>query len=97
MSSDELGPSFRKFIDSTTAITLARFFMPLVVAVLGYFLSTTLSDLKFSNQQIWAQLGKMIDAQAVTNAAAAGVSAKVDAAVKQLDHLQGQVDSLPRR
>jgi hypothetical protein len=87
---------FRKAIDSTLMLTLARFFMPVVVAVLGYFLTTTLSDLRAANQQIWVQLSKIADVQSATNSMQSGLSVKVDSAVKQLDHLQAQVDSLPR-
>lgn len=89
--------SFRKVIDSTLAITLARFFMPMVVAVLGYFLATTLSELKDANRQVWVQLAKMVDGQATSNAVQSGLSVRVDSAVKQLDHLQIQVDGLQRK
>jgi hypothetical protein len=93
---DENAP-FRKAIDSTLAITLARFFMPLVVAVLGYFLVTTLGDLKSRTEQVQAQVFKMIDVQSATNSMQSGLSVKVDSAVKQLDHLQAQVDGLQKR
>jgi len=87
----------RKAIDSTVMLVLARFFMPAVLAVLGYFVVTTLGDLKSAQQQMWLQLAKMVDGQATANAVQSGLSVRVDSAVKQLDHLQSQVDSLPRR
>lgn len=87
----------RKAIDSTVMLVLARFFMPMVVAVLGYFLITTLGDLKDANRQVWVQLAKIVDGQAQASAVQSGLSVRVDGAVKQLDHLQAQVDSLPRR
>jgi hypothetical protein len=98
---------FRAAIDSTLAITFARFGMPVVVAVLGYFAMTTINDLKAGqkdglnelkegNRQVWVQVSKIADAQAATNIVQGTLSAKVDGAVKQLDHLQVQVDSLPR-
>jgi hypothetical protein len=88
---------FRKAIDSTVMLAIARFLMPAVVAVLGYFLSSTLDDLKRANQNVWQQVNKMADAQVQTNIMQSGLSVKVDNAVKQLDHLQLQVDGLPRR
>jgi hypothetical protein len=88
---------FRKAIDSTLALTFARFGMPIVVLVLGYFLSTTLSELKDANRQVWVQLTKMVDGQAQANAVQSGLSVRVDGAVKQLDRLQTQVDGLQKR
>jgi cell division protein FtsB len=104
--SDE--PSFRKVIDSTTMLTLARFFMPVVLAVIGYFMVTTINDLKAGQRdglsqlkegqtQVWVQISKIADAQATTNTVQSALSSKVDGAVKQLDHLQVQVDNLPKR
>jgi hypothetical protein len=99
---------FRAAIDSTLAITLARFGMPVVVMLLGYFFSTMMSDLKTGqrdglnelkegNRQVWSQVSAIATAQAAANTAQGSLSAKVDGAVKQLDHLQIQVDSLPRK
>lgn len=98
---------FRAAIDSTAMLTLARFGMPIVVAALGALLMYTLNDLKTGQrdglselktgqQQVWLQISKMTDAQATTNAMQSGLSVKVDAAVKQIDHLQVQVDNLPK-
>lgn len=99
---------FRKVIDSTTMLTLARFGMPIVVTALGYFMIATISDLKTGqkeglselkegNRLVWVQVSKIADAQSAANAVQSGLSVKVDSAVKQLDHLQAQVDSLPKR
>ena len=79
----------RAAIDSTLMLVLARFFMPAVVAVLGWFLSSLLDDLKRNNEHIRGQLGHVSEQQATA-------TAKLDATVKQLDRLQGQVDALPR-
>jgi hypothetical protein len=105
--SDRNAP-FRAAIDSTVAITFARFFMPAVVSILGYFMISTINDLKAGQKdglselkdgqrQVWVQVAKIADAQATTNTVQGALSAKVDGAVKQLDHLQVQVDSLPKR
>jgi hypothetical protein len=87
----------RAAIDSTTMLVLARFFMPTVVAVLGYLLTVTLDDLKTQNREMWSQIRRLTDTEAAATSVQTGLSAKVDGTVKQLDHLQQQVDSLPRR
>ena len=99
---------FRAAIDSTLAITFARFGMPVVVMILGYFFSTTLSDLKTGQKdgiaemrdgqsKVWVQMGKVVEAQSASVAIQSGLSVQVANTAKQLDHLQTQVDSLPRR
>lgn len=99
---------FRKLIDSTTMLTIARFAWPVVIGLLGYLGAMQLSDLKAGQRdglaelkdgqrQVWTQVSKIAEAQATTNSIQSGLSVKVDSAVKQLDHLQAQVDSLPRK
>lgn len=80
----------RAAIDSTLMLVLARFFMPAVVAILGWFLTNILGDLRSANDRMQAQL-------MTQSAQAATVTAKIDAAQHQLDRLQVQVDGLPRR
>ena len=90
-------PQLRKAIDSTTMLVLARFLMPAVVAVIGYFITITLDDLKQANLRTLVQIAKVTDAQATTAIVTGALTVKVDGAVKQLDHLQAQVDSIARR
>jgi hypothetical protein len=96
---------FRSLIDSTLAITLARFGMPVVVALLGWLFSNMLSDLKTGQRdglselkvgqvQVWTQIGKLSDAQTSNSVALGTLSSKVDGGLKQIDHLQIQVDKL---
>jgi hypothetical protein len=103
---DEHAP-FRKIIDSTLMLTLARFAMPMVVGLLGWLFSTMLSDLKSGQrdglselktgqQQVWTQMGKLSDVQTANSIALGTLSSKVDGGLKQLDHLQMQVDGLQR-
>lgn len=98
---------FRKVIDSTVMISIARFLMPIVVAALGWFFVTMLGDLKAGQKEglselkegqraVWAQMSKMTDVQAATNNVQGGLVATVNGAVKQLDHLQMQVDGLQK-
>lgn len=87
----------RAAIDSTTMLVLARFFMPAVVAILGWFLTSVLGDLKTANDRMQSQLLRLTEQQAMAGAATATVTAKLDAAQKQLDRLQIQVDVFPKR
>jgi hypothetical protein len=87
----------RAAIDSTVMLVLARFLMPSVVAVVGWFAISALDDLKQTNKSLSVQVIKVGDAQAAVVSAQAGLTAKVDGAVKQLDHLQIQVDRLQQR
>jgi Tfp pilus assembly protein PilN len=79
----------RAAIDGTFMLVLARFFMPIVVAVLGYFLTGTLDDLRRDNRTMQSQISHLSEQQAQ-------VGAVMSSTVKQLDRLQIQVDSLPR-
>jgi hypothetical protein len=99
---------FRKIIDSTAMLTIARFAWPVVIALLGWLGATQLSDLKEGQRaglnelkegqrQVWTQISKVTDVQAATNTVQSGLVAKVDGAVKQLDRLQTQVDGLQKR
>ena len=90
-------PIFRRAIDSTVMIAFARFFMPIVLAIVGYFMTTALSDIKIANKEVWVQLSKLNDTQAAAQAVQSGLAVRVEGVVKQLDHLQVQVDTLPRR
>src|ERR1700674_1646409 len=96
---------FRKIIDSTLMILIARFVMPITIAALGWFLTSMITDLKAGQKegltelrdgqkQVWLQISKMVDAQATTNVIQSGLSVQVNNTAKQLDHLQAQVDSL---
>jgi hypothetical protein len=99
---------FRAMIDSTTMITIARFAWPPVLLLLGWLGSMQLSDLKAGQKeglgelrdgqrQVWVQIGKMTETQATTNSVQSGLVSKVDAVKEKVDHLQAQVDSLPRK
>jgi len=96
---DESGfdfPILRKAIDSTTMLVLARFLMPVVVAIMGWFVTRTLDDLKENEMRVQTRLERLWEAQATTNVQAATLTGKVDAAVHQLDRLQAQVDKVSR-
>jgi hypothetical protein len=70
-------------------LVLARFFMPIVVGVLGWFLTGTLDELRHDNKTMQGQIYRLSEQQAQVGAAMA-------ATVKQLDHLQTQVDNQRR-
>lgn len=99
---------FRSMIDSTAMLAVTRFAWPVVLGLLAWLGATQLNDLKAGqkdglselkegNRLVWIQVSKIADAQSATNAIQSGLSVKVDGAVKQLDRLQAQVDSLPKQ
>jgi hypothetical protein len=110
---------FRKMIDSTVMITIARFGWPVMIGLLGWLGATQLSDIKTGQRdglmelkasqrdglaevkdgqaKVWAQMGKVVEAQSASLAIQSGLSVQVNNTAKQLDHLQTQVDSLPRK
>src|SRR5512146_1887848 len=77
---DRLNPpddNVRRFVDSTAAVAFARLFMPVALAVIGFFMVTTLSDIKAQIVQIWAsntKLNEDFQRQAIS---LAGVRVKV--------------------
>lgn len=98
---------FRAAIDSTIMITIARFGMPLAIAILGWFVTTTLNDiktgqrdglaeLKTGQMQVWVQMGKLNEGQTTNSIALGSLESKVDGGLKQIDHLQMQVDGLQK-
>ena len=90
-------PAVRKAIDSTFMLVLARFLMPIVVAVIGYLMTTTLDDVKKANIQMQTRLEHLWETQASANVTTATLAGKVDGATRQLDRLQAQVDSFAKR
>ena len=99
---------FRKIIDSTVMISVARFVMPFLITValggLGWVINDLkagqrdgLAEVKDGQSKVWLQIGKMVDAQVTANAIQSGLSVQVNNTAKQLDHLQVQVDGLPRK
>ena len=114
---------FRKMVDSTAMLSIARFVMPAlgmsVLGVLGYLMAAQLTDIKTGQKeglaelkasqlaglnevkdgqkQVWAQVSKIAESQSASVAIVSGLSVQVNNTSKQLDHLQTQVDSLPRK
>lgn len=77
------------------------------LTVIGWFATTALADLKKGQEngiaefkdgqrQVWQQVGKMNDTLSATNAVQSGLSVKIDVVKERVDHLQTQVDGLPR-
>src|SRR5208282_2993534 len=100
-------PPLRKVIDSTVMLYIARFAIPLLVttavSTLGWIINDLktgqkegLGELREGQHQVWIQIGRLAETQATTNNVQSGLAVKVDSAVKQLDHLQVEVDSLQK-
>jgi hypothetical protein len=98
---------FRAAIDSTVMITIARFGMPVALAAVGWFVTTMLTDLKKGQEvaitefrdghkQLWQQVGKLNDIQTTNSIQLGTLTSKLDGGLKQIDHLQIQVDGLQK-
>jgi hypothetical protein len=84
------------------------FLATVALAVMGWLITTAVADIKkgqetaiiefhSGQQQVWTQLGKMNDTISATNNVQYGLVATVNGVKAQVDRLQVQVDSLPRK
>ena len=83
----------RNIVDSTIAITFARFFMPIALAVIGWFMITTINDFKDKNLEMWKYVGKLGDVTAVHSTDIASIKARIDEQGKSLDRIITIIDS----
>ena len=88
----------RRVVDSTMAIAFARFFMPVALAIIGWFMTTTVSEMKSEissgNAAIWASVRDVatkVNSQAVDIAT---LKANNDATSRSIDRLTVAVDRL---
>ena len=91
----------RRVVDSTMAIAFARFFMPVALAIIGWFMVNTVSDIKqeisTANTAIWIavkDVASKVNTQAVDIAT---LKANNDATTKSLDRLTVAVDRLTEK
>ena len=94
---DKLIP-LRKLVDSTMMVAFARFFMPVALAVIGWFLTTTIGDLKTEfrngNASIWSAVKQV---QTTVNSQSSDIAVLKDSKdnmTKAVDRLTGIVDKL---
>ena len=81
----------RKVVDSTVAIAFARFFMPIAIAVIGWFMVTTVTgikdDIKENNKTLWAAVVKMNDTLVAHSTALGVLGIQIQEHQKAIDHL----------
>lgn len=91
---DGIERPLRKVVNNTFAIAFARFFMPIALAVVGYFMVTTLNDIHKTNDQIWSYLNKLSDNLQRQQVDIATLRVQTDNTSKQVDRLTITVDSI---
>jgi hypothetical protein len=84
------------------------FLMMTALSVIGYLINNAVGDIKkgqetaivefhSGQQQVWSRLDKVNETLASTNNVQYGLVATVNGVKQQVDHLQMQVDTLPRK
>ena len=93
-----LDKSARKLVDSTIAIAFARFFMPAALAVIGWFLVSTIADVKTAirdgNAALWTAIQKVqttVNSQTIDIAV---LKTTKEETARSLDRLTTIVDKL---
>ena len=88
----------RRVVDSTIAIAFARFFMPVVLAVIGWFLVTTITDMKSEirdgNAALWSVMRSVQTSLIGQATDIAVLKQSKDETTKAVDRLTGIVDKL---
>ena len=91
----------RRVVDSTVMIAFARFFMPVALAIIGYFMVTMVSDIKneirAANAAIWVAVK---DVSVKVNTQSIDVSSLKTAneyTTKSIDRLTAVVDQMSRK
>ena len=91
----------RRVVDSTVAIAFARFFMPIALAVIGYFMVTTVSDIKTeireSNAAIWVAVKEVANKVATQSTDVSSLKTANEYTTKAVDRLTTVVDQLNRK
>ena len=84
----------RRVVDSTIAVAFARFFMPVALAVIGWFMAQGFQDVKNSNDRLWAAVAKLTDITHTTISDVAVLKTKTDDMSKTVDRLTDKVDKI---
>ena len=88
----------RSFVDSTLAIAFARFGMPIALAIIGYFMTSTLTelktDIKAATHSMWESVAAINNKLSSQAAEVATIKADVTNQSRNLDRLSTKVDTL---
>ena len=91
----------RRVVDSTVAIAFARFFMPIALAIIGYFMITTISDIKTeirtTNAAIWVAVKDIANKVNVQSSDVSSLKTANEYTTKSVDRLTAVVDQLSRK
>ena len=91
----------RRVVDSTVAIAFARFFMPIALAIIGYFMVTTVSDIKseirMANASLWTAVKDVGTKVATQSIDIAGLKTANDYTTKTVDRLVTIVDQINKK
>ena len=97
-STPSLDKSARKVVDSTIAIAFARFFMPVALAVIGWFMVNTVTDMKDQirdgNAAIWTAVKQVQTTVNGQTTDIAVLKASKEDTSRALDRLTSIVDKL---
>ena len=103
MSNSDLqapGPKepLRRVVDSTLAIAFARVFMPVALAIIGYFMTTAVSDMKSQirdgNAAIWVAVKEVAEKVNTQATDVAVLKQSRDETAKAVDRLTAIIDKL---
>ena len=91
----------RRVVDSTVAIAFARFFMPIALSVIGYFMITTVSDIKSeirtANAAIWVAVKDVATKVGSQSTDISSLKTANEFTTKAVDRLTAVVDQLNRK
>jgi hypothetical protein len=91
----------RRVVDSTVAIAFARLFMPIALAIIGYFMVQTVSDIKTeireANAAVWTAVKEVASTVNKQNADIATLKTANEYTSKTVDRLTTAVDQLTRK
>ena len=91
----------RRVVDSTLAIAFARFFMPVALAIIGYFMVNTVADIKSeireSNAAIWVTVKEVANKVATQSTDVSSLKTANEYTTKAVDRLTVVVDQLNRK
>lgn len=91
---DSIEQPVRKLVDNVFMVAFARLFMPIALAIIGFFMVTTLTDIRTSTSQIWIAIQKLSDMQSSQAVDIAKVQVRVDDTSNTIKDLKSQLGLL---
>jgi hypothetical protein len=92
----QLDPNGKSMLDNALVVAFARVFMPAAITVIGYFMTTTLGELKTNvkegNERVWLAVGKLNELVHTQQTDLAVVKTKLDATSKAVDDFSSVIN-----